>query len=239
MTEGRDDRGYFFERDADVRLKKQDKKTTNRVFLFVLLALSIFILLLAIFDRRPKTEIINFRKSTVSCREAYADDSMIELKKFSGMETRFLVFSKDNKANKKLVLAKSLKAEKKFGKSFDQAQKSYGEGDPHFRKLLKAVAITESNLETRAVSDAGAKGVMQIMPVHFHFLNIRNPFDSTQNILGGAKLLRQLLDKYEGNQACALAEYNAGASGVKRNPFSFETMNYLVRVENILKYMNS
>ena len=101
------------------------------------------------------------------------------------------------------------------------------------RSLVRAVARAESALNPFAVSSKGAQGLMQLMPGTARELGVQNPFDPTQNIAGGARLLRQLLEKYEGRVAEALAAYNAGVGAVSKHkgvpPYS-ETRGYIRKV---------
>jgi soluble lytic murein transglycosylase len=105
--------------------------------------------------------------------------------------------------------------------------------------LIKAIIRAESSFNPRAVSRKGARGLMQIMPENFEMLQIKDPFDPHQNIMGGAYYFRRLLDRYEGKLALTLAAYNAGPTMVDRYqsipPFP-ETQDY---VEKVLRYYRS
>ncbi len=108
--------------------------------------------------------------------------------------------------------------------------------------ILRAIIKAESNFNPSVTSSAGAQGLMQIMPSNFSFLGISNGYDIEQNINGGAKLLRNYLDRYNGNIEMALMAYNGGPGTMERRGVKSasdlykmpkETQNY---VPKVLKY---
>ena len=82
--------------------------------------------------------------------------------------------------------------------------------------LVKGVIKAESNYNPFAESSAGAMGIMQLMPGTAKNMEVSDPYDIEQNINGGVKYLRQLIDKYSGNISLALAAYNAGPGTVTK-----------------------
>ncbi|HRE88513.1 MAG TPA: lytic transglycosylase domain-containing protein, partial [Myxococcota bacterium] len=82
-------------------------------------------------------------------------------------------------------------------------------------ELIGAVIRVESNYRYRAVSEKGAMGLMQLMPSVVREMGVGNPWDPRANILGGARLLRVLADRFEGDLVKVLAAYHAGSGAVK------------------------
>jgi len=107
--------------------------------------------------------------------------------------------------------------------------------------FIKGVIRVESSFNPFAVSRAGAQGLMQLMPRTAKGLNVTDPFDPRQNIFGGTKLLRLLIDQYDGDINLVLSAYNAGGVAVKRYdgiPYP-QTRDYVASVYRWYKHYSA
>jgi Transglycosylase SLT domain len=109
-------------------------------------------------------------------------------------------------------------------------------------ELIRAVIQVESEFDHLAVSSKGARGLMQLMPDTARRLGVANAFDPRQNILGGTRYLRLLLNQFSGDTALATAAYNAGENAVFRYggipPFK-ETRGYVAKIQALLGAVTS
>ena len=120
-------------------------------------------------------------------------------------------------------------ARARFSRFIQAAAKQY-RLDP---ELIKAVIKVESDFNPSAVSKKGAMGLMQLMPDTAEEMDVASPFEPAENIQGGSRYLRKLIDLFDGDLRLALAAYNAGPSRVlahNRVPRITETKKYVKRV---------
>jgi len=102
--------------------------------------------------------------------------------------------------------------------------------------LIKALIKVESDFDHRAVSSTGAKGLMQLMPENVRALRISNPFDPVENVMGGTRYLKKLMERFDKRLPLVLAAYNAGPGAVekyRRIPPFEETERF---VEKVMTY---
>jgi len=117
----------------------------------------------------------------------------------------------------------------RFDRYIDEAAGLHGVAFP----LIKAVIRAESAFDPKAVSKKGALGLMQIMPENLEAFRVYDPFDPWQNIMGGARYLKSLLRRFDGQVPLALAAYNAGPRAVDVHrgiPPIRETEEYVKKV---------
>lgn len=119
-----------------------------------------------------------------------------------------------------------------YSELFKYAAKKYGIS----QNLLEALAYAESNFNANATSSSGAMGIMQLMPSTAKSLGVSNGYNPIENVLGGAKYLSQMIKRYNGDEALAIAGYNGGMGNVAKYggipPFCKDFVN------KVLKYAN-
>jgi soluble lytic murein transglycosylase-like protein len=108
--------------------------------------------------------------------------------------------------------------------------------------LIKAIVRAESGFDPYAVSDKGAKGLMQLMPETARDMQVANPFDPEANILGGTRYLKKNLDRFNNDLELSLAAYNAGPGRIQstgRIPGIPETQDFIKRVLKFYQHYKS
>lgn len=176
----------------------------------------------------------------------------LTLRRINQIESNFNILANQNQEKTDFdgVLRKALNSEsselpeelyiKPFGQSFnspktevDDIIKKYSKENNIDENLIKAVIKAESGFNTQAKSSVGALGLMQLMPSTARGLGVDNPLDPEQNIAGGTKYLKNLINRFDGRLDFALAAYNAGSGAVKKYggiPPYPETQNYVKKV---------
>jgi soluble lytic murein transglycosylase-like protein len=168
----------------------------------------------------------------------YEDDEGIVHFTDAPTDKRFKIFMRDIRKDKQLRTL--LKMSRSVNPAeYDHIIKTSSDKYGVSTSLIKAVIHAESGYNPNAVSHKGASGLMQLMPGTAKSLKVSNSFDPKDNVEGGVKYLRFLLDTFKGDVSLALAAYNAGLSKVAKYggiPPYPETRNY---VNKVLSYMNS
>jgi soluble lytic murein transglycosylase-like protein len=152
-----------------------------------------------------------------------------------------VLYSNQPVVGSRTILKEEKVARKTISKNHGSSSNYHSIVDEKSRKhnvdpqLVKAVISAESGWNPSAISPKGAVGIMQLMPKTASDMGVGNRFNIEQNIEGGVKYLRHLLDKFNGNMMLALAAYNAGPARVEKVkgvPSIPETVNYVKRVMN-------
>ncbi len=115
----------------------------------------------------------------------------------------------------------------------DHASKKYNVDSD----LVRAVVQAESDFNTTCTSSKGAMGLMQLMPETAKELGVKNAYNPVENIMGGTRYLKSLLERYDGNIPLALAAYNWGMGNVERHPGKLpqETRTYIARINQFYR----
>lgn len=153
-----------------------------------------------------------------------SDESYINLNRYQGVTTNSRL---DNITDRV-----------KINKLIDEYSQKYGL-DSDF---VKAVVKQESGFNEKATSKCGAMGLMQLMPGTAKALNVNDPYNARDNIEGGVKYLKGLMDRFDGDMKLALAAYNAGPNAVKKYngvpPYN-ETQNYVKNIMSMYQRIQS
>jgi soluble lytic murein transglycosylase-like protein len=173
----------------------------------------------------------------------YEDDEGVLHFTDAPTDRRFKIFMRDIKKDRQLRTSFKLtgcaRDPKEFEPIINACALEYGVE----KSLVKAVIHAESGYNPNAVSSKGASGLMQLMPKTAEGLKVSNSFDPAENIRGGVRYLKFLLETFKGDVNLALAAYNAGLSRVAQYrgiPPYAETRNYVAKVLSYQKsYQNN
>ncbi len=179
---------------------------------------------------------ISFVVSAAADIYKYEDNDGVVHFTDSPTDGRFKIFMRDIRKDRKLRTSFRLAGNPE---EYESLINRYALEYAVDRSLIKAVIHAESGYNPNALSRKGAQGLMQLMPKTAEHLKVSDSFDPAQNIKGGVKYLRFLLDTCKGDETLALAAYNAGLTKVSRYggvPPITETRNY---VDKVLSYRKS
>lgn len=172
-----------------------------------------------------------------------ADTLFASLKPLSNSVSSFFTLPKEHAGQSPTVLEDPYAELNRLVDILDSEPKSYMQYNFSIRKaalsnridpdLVRAVILVESNFKPSAKSSKGAAGLMQLMPDTAKEVGVKNVFNPDQNIHGGTRYLRKMMDMFKGNVRLALAAYNAGPGAVSKHngiPPYEETRNYVRKV---------
>jgi hypothetical protein len=199
----------------------------KRSFMINCLKISVFIFIFSL--------VFSISESSADIYK-YEDDEGVLHFTDAPTDRRFKIFMRDIKKDRQLRtnfrLSGCVGNPAEFDPIINSCALEYGVD----KSLVKAVIHAESGYDPNAISSKGASGLMQLMPKTAKSLNVANSFDPKDNIRGGVKYLKFLLDTFKGDVPLALAAYNAGLSRVAQYggvPPFMETRNY---VDKVLQY---
>lgn len=151
---------------------------------------------------------------------------------------QYRVFLRERSGNTSKVRTSYKPDSNKYDHLIDTSSQKYGVDSA----LVKAIIRAESSFNPHAISTKGAEGLMQLMPETAMKMNVLNPFDPRENIEGGVKYVKYLLERFDHNLKLSLAAYNAGETVVTQNngiPNYSETKNYVAEVLRYYKEYQS
>ena len=151
---------------------------------------------------------------------------------------RYRLFMKEKKIEVRAAVHRSHSNPAVYDPLIHEYSRKYGVDSA----LVKAIVKAESDFDPYAVSAKGARGLMQLMPDTAHKLNVLNPFDPRENIEGGVRYVRYLLDRFGDDMDLCVAAYNAGETTVYEKggiPAYAETLNYVAKVRQFYQEYKS
>lgn len=177
-------------------------------------------------DKQDFQQILNAKELIQEAQDdnIQSDESYINLNRYQGVTTNSRLGNITDRV--------------KINKLIDEYSQKYGL-DSDF---VKAVVKQESGFNEKATSKCGAMGLMQLMPGTAKALNVNDPYNARDNIEGGVKYLKGLMDRFGGDMKLALAAYNAGPNAVKKYngvpPYN-ETQNYVKNIMSMYQRIQS